>query len=96
MWLEARLRTQALCHGILYVNRNYENPPGGSTGVLIIHNAKNNAKLEGFHETTIKGLIIADRIEKVTEGAKSDGQIIGSIFTLGSVGNVEIHQQSHI
>jgi len=67
-------------HGILYVDGNYEMPPDGSTGILIVHNATDNANLGNFDGGIFKGLIIADKINKINGNA----QIIGAIFAFGS------------
>ncbi|MBI4380613.1 MAG: hypothetical protein HY574_05440 [candidate division NC10 bacterium] len=67
-------------HGVLYVNGNYAQPPDGSTGILIVHNATDNANLGNFNGGTFKGVIIADKINKINGTA----QIIGGIFGFGS------------
>lgn len=80
-------------HGILYIDGNYQKPPNGSTGILIVHhrdpygqNGCTNpggcdvANLGNFNEGTFKGLIIADKINKIN----GDAQIIGGIFGFGS------------
>ena len=71
-------------HGILYVDGNYEMPPDGSTGILIVHHrdASNHdvATLGNFNGGTFKGLIIADKINKINGNAT----IIGSIFGFGN------------
>jgi Tfp pilus assembly protein PilX len=67
-------------HGVLYVNGNYTQPPDGSTGILIVHNATDNANLGNFNGGTFKGVIIADKINKINGNA----QIIGAIFGFGS------------
>jgi hypothetical protein len=67
-------------HGVLYVNGNYAQPPDGSTGTLIVHNATDNANLGNFNGGTFKGVIIADKIDKINGTA----QIIGGIFGFGS------------
>ena len=73
-------------HGILYVEGNYKNPPDGSTGVLIIHKVNKDgkyiAKLEEFQKRTFKGLIIADRIEKMNTDDKVTSQVIGGMIAL--------------
>jgi len=79
--------------GILYVDGNYTEPPDGSTGILIVHHRNPNgvngctnsggcdvANLGNFNEGTFKGLIIADKINKINGTA----QIIGGIFAFGS------------
>ena len=67
-------------HGVLYVNGNYAQPPDGSTGILIVHNTTDNANLGNFNGGTFKGVIIADKINKINGNA----QIIGGIFGFGS------------
>ena len=71
-------------HGILYVDGNYANPPDGSTGILIVHHrdASNHdvATLGNFNGGTFKGLIIADKINKINGNA----QVIGAIFGFGN------------
>jgi len=79
----APLKTGPPFHGILYVDGNYEMPPDGSTGILIVHNATVNANLGNFDGGTFKGVIIADKINKINGNA----QIIGSIFAFGSAAN---------
>jgi len=79
--------------GILYVDGDYEMPPDGSTGVLIVHHRNQQgqngctnpagcdvANLGNFNGGTFKGLIIADKINKINGNA----QIIGAIFGFGS------------
>jgi Tfp pilus assembly protein PilX len=66
--------------GIVYINGNYAKPPDGSEGILIVHNATNNAVLGNFNTGTFKGLIVADKINKINGNA----QIIGGIFGFGS------------
>jgi hypothetical protein len=80
-------------HGVLYVNGNYAQPPDGSTGILIVHHRDPNgvngcansggcdvANLGNFNGGTFKGVIIADKINKINGNA----QIIGGIFGFGS------------
>lgn len=71
-------------HGILYVDGDYAKPPDGSTGVLIVHHrdAGNHdvATLGNFNTGTFRGLIIADKINKINGNA----QIIGAIFGFGN------------
>jgi len=71
-------------HGILYVDGNYAKPPDGSTGILIVHHrdASNHdiATLGNFNEGRFKGLIIADKINKINGSA----EIIGGIFGFGN------------
>jgi Tfp pilus assembly protein PilX len=71
-------------HGFLYVDGNYAKPPDGSTGILIVHHrdASNHdiATLGNFNEGTFKGLIIADKINKINGSA----EIIGGIFGFGN------------
>jgi hypothetical protein len=80
-------------HGILYVDGDYEMPPDGSIGVLIVHHRNQQgqngctnpagcdvANLGNFNGGTFKGLIIADKINKINGNA----QIIGAIFGFGS------------
>ncbi len=78
-----KLPTSAF-HGILYVDGNYAKPPDGSTGILIVHHrdASNHdvATLGNFNGGTFKGLIIADKINKINGNA----QIIGGIFGFGN------------
>jgi hypothetical protein len=79
--------------GILYIDGNFEEPPDGSTGILIVHHRDPNgvngctnsegcdvANLGNFNEGTFKGLIIADKINKINGNA----QIIGGVFAFGS------------
>ena len=71
-------------HGIVYVDGNYAMPPDGSTGILIVHHrdASNQdvATLGNFNGGTFKGIIIADKINKINGNA----QIIGAIFGFGN------------
>ncbi len=79
--------------GIVYIDGNYAKPPDGSEGILIVHhrdaqgqNGCTNpggcdvANLGNFNEGTFKGVIIADKINKINGNA----QIIGSVFGFGS------------
>lgn len=38
---------------------------GSSSGILVVHNSTNNAKIENLNTGTFKGLILADGIEKI-------------------------------
>ena len=71
-------------HGILYVDGDYTQPPDGSTGILIVHHRDGSnhdvAKLGNFNGGTFKGLIVADKINKINGNA----QIIGGIFGFGN------------
>jgi len=71
-------------HGILYVDGDYEMPPDGSTGVLIVHHRDGSnhdvATLGNFDGGTFKGLIIADKINKINGNA----EIIGVTFAFGN------------
>jgi hypothetical protein len=71
-------------HGVLYVDGNYTQPPDGSTGILIVHhrdiNGHDVANLGNFNGGTFKGLIIADKINKINGNAR----IIGGIFGFGN------------
>ncbi len=72
-------------HGIVYVDGNYERPPDNSTGILIVHHrdASNHdvAVLGNTNSNlTFKGLIIADKVDKINGGA----QIIGGVFGFGN------------
>ena len=71
-------------HGVLYVDGNYTQPPDGSTGILIVHhrdiNGHDIANLGNFNGGTFKGLIVADKINKINGNA----QIIGGIFGFGN------------
>jgi hypothetical protein len=84
-----KLPTSAF-HGILYVDGGYTQPPDGSTGVLIVHHRNANgqggctnpggcdvANLGNFNGGTFKGLIVADRIDKINGNAQIIGGIIG-------------------
>ncbi len=73
-------------HGVLYVGGDYAKPPDGSTGILIVHNSKNNANLGNFNGGTFKGLIIADSIK-----INGNAQIIGAIFAFGSTAAVAVN-----
>src|SRR5574341_41857 len=42
-------------HGIVYVNGNYTQPPDGSSGILIVHNATNTANLGNWNGGTFTG-----------------------------------------
>lgn len=70
--------------GIGYVDGDYANPPDGSTGILIVHHrdASNHdvAKLGNFNGGTFRGLIIADKIDKINGTA----HIYGAIFGFGA------------
>jgi hypothetical protein len=96
--LPAQAPTSAF-KGIRYVDGNYEEPPDGSTGILIVHHRVSYnqtydtppktctnpggcdvANLGNFNEGTFKGLIIADKINKINGTA----QIIGGVFAFGS------------
>lgn len=73
-------------HGIVYVNGNYTQPPDGSSGILIVHNATNTAKLGNWNGGTFTGVVIADSINKINGNVT----IIGSIFGWGSSSTVEV------
>ncbi len=71
-------------HGILYVDGDYAMPPDGSTGILIVHHRDGSghdvATLGNFNGGTFKGLIIADKINKIN----GNTEIIGAIFGFGN------------
>lgn len=72
-------------HGIVYVDGDYQRPPNNSSGILIVHHrdASNHdvAQLGPFNSTVIfKGLIIADKIDKIN----GSSQIIGGVFGFGN------------
>jgi hypothetical protein len=67
-------------HGVVYINGDYQEPPDGSTGVLIVHNPSNTANLGNFSGGTFKGLIIADQIQ-----INGSAKIIGGVATYGTV-----------
>ncbi len=67
-------------HGLVYVTGDYAQPPDGSSGVLIVHNATSTATLGNFNGGTFKGLIIADQLQ-----INGTTQVIGGITTFGTV-----------
>jgi len=67
-------------HGVVYVDGDYAQPPDGSTGVLIVHNATSTATLGNYNGGTFKGLIIADAMD-INGGAN----IIGAVVTFAAV-----------
>jgi len=67
-------------HGVVYVDGNYAQPPDGSTGVLIVHNAASNATLGNYNGGTFKGLIIADAMD-----INGTANIIGAVVTFAAV-----------
>jgi hypothetical protein len=71
--------TSAFSNQIVYINGNYTKPPDGSSGILIVHNDSNNAALGNLNTGTFRGIIIADKINKINGNA----QIIGAIFAFG-------------
>ena len=71
-------------HGVVYINGNYTQPPDGSTGVLIVHNATNTANLGNFNGGTFKGLIITDQMQ-----INGTAQVIGGVATFASVATGE-------
>lgn len=73
-------------HGIVYVNGNYTQPPDGSTGILIVHNASNTANLGNWNGGTFKGVVIADGINKINGNVT----IIGAVFGWGTTSTVEV------
>jgi hypothetical protein len=81
-----KLPTSAFHGEIVYVNGDYQQPPDGSDGLLIVHNSNNNATLGNFNSGTFKGLIIADRIDKINGNA----QIFGGIIAFGPMAAVEL------
>jgi hypothetical protein len=70
----------AAFHGVVYVTGDYAQPPDGSSGVLIVHNATSTATLGNFNGGTFKGLIIADQLQ-----INGTAQVIGGITTFGAV-----------
>jgi hypothetical protein len=72
---------------IVYVNGDYTQPPSGSTGILIVHNATSTANLGNWNGGTFKGLVIADGINKIAGNVT----IIGGVFALGSSAAVEVN-----
>jgi len=79
--------------GLLYIDGDYQRPPDGSEGILIVHHRNpygvsgctnpagcDVATLGNFNVGTFKGLIVADKINKINGNA----QIIGGVFGFGS------------
>ena len=73
-------------HGILYVDGDYTQPPDGSKGILIVHNATNTANLGNWNSGTFTGVVVADGINKIN-GLVT---IIGAVFGWGTGATVEI------
>ena len=65
--------------GIVYIDGNYAEPPDGSSGILIVHNATSNATLGNFNGGTFKGLIIADQVQ-----INGTAGIIGGLVTFAA------------
>ncbi len=61
---------------IVYIDGNYTQPPDGSKGILIVHNASTTANLGNFNTGTFKGLIIADQVNQINGSI----QIIGGVI----------------
>ena len=67
-------------HGVVYVDGDYAALPGGSTGVLIVHNATSTAILGPYNGGTFKGLVIADALQ-----INGNADIIGAVVTFAAL-----------
>ncbi len=73
----------------------YYDPPGGTwnpadlgnySGILIVHNATNTAKMKNVHGT-FKGLIITDEVQSINAGTNISGAFIVTGTTANTLGN---------
>jgi len=85
--------------GIVYITNDYGPVQfGNSTGILIVHNNATNAELH-INNGTFKGIIIADKMDKINGNALIIGAVVtlidGVVSTFGN-GNAVIKYSSQV